>query len=473
MQLERIFDGPMLTPEEILQSRTERAGRQRERLASGCPCLVSFTLNIPGAVKQFPLAHAAFDVGLGLLSQELDGHITTRNLTSGAAGNEALLCVDLPPQAVKRRTAALEEEHALGRLFDIDVLDGAAVPVSRTALGLPPRRCLLCDREAKLCARAQAHSSEAVRLAVAQLLMNYFRDRAADQCAACATRALLYEVSVTPKPGLVDRANAGSHRDMDFFTFLDSSAALSPWFREFFCIGWDSAGQTASALFSRLRFAGKQAERAMFSAAGGANTHKGLIFSMGLLCGALGAAYFDSALGTERSDGACSESFPPVLAERVFRLCRELGECALSDFEADDMAETNGLRCFRAHQITGVRGQAAQGFPSVREIGIPNLHRWTAQGYSLNDAGAMTLLALLAAVTDTNMIRRGGSESARRRRAEARELLERIDKDSLHAKLSALDWAYQKENLSPGGSADLLALSFMAFFLEREGLLSP
>lgn len=459
MEFERIFDGPVLTAEAVLQSRTDRVQRQRECLALGHPCLVSFTMNIPGAIKQFPLVRSAFDVGLQLLRQELDGHIETQRLTSGTAGNEALVCVDLPPRQVKQRTVVLEEYHPLGRLFDLDVLDRAGVPISRTALGLPPRRCLLCGREAKLCARSQAHAPEAVRFAAARLLTDYFRDQAADRCGACATRALLYEVSTTPKPGLVDRANSGSHRDMDFFTFLDSSAALSPWFRELFCIGWTSAGQPVSTLFSRLRFAGRQAEQAMFSATGGVNTHKGLVFSLGILCGALGAVHAENPL--------------PLSKERVFRLCQELGQCALSDFQTDGTAETNGLRCFRAHQITGVRGQAAQGFPTIREVGLPSLRQWTAQGFSLNDAGAMTLLALLAAVTDTNMVHRGGLETSRRCQSQAQELLGQMTEESLYPQLNAMDQQYRNENLSPGGCADLLALSFMLFFLEQEGYLSP
>lgn len=458
MEFERIFDGPVLTAEEILQSRTERVQRQQEILKLGPPCLISFTMNIPGAIKQFSFARAAFQAGLQILQQELFGHTLNLRLTEGTTGNEALICVDLPPQQIKRHTVALEEYHPLGRLFDIDVLDSEGVSVSRTTLGLPPRRCLLCGREAKLCVRSQAHSLEAVRLAVAQLLVNYFRDQAADQCAACATRALLYEVSTTPKPGLVDRANSGSHKDMDFFTFLDSSAALSPWFRELFCIGWASAGQPVSTLFSRLRFEGKLAEQAMFSATGGVNTHKGLIFSLGMLCGALGAVQSENSL--------------PVPGEHVFQLCQELGRCALSDFETDGMPETNGLKCFHAYQITGVRGQAAQGFPIIREIGLPNLRRWTTQGFSLNDAGAITLIALLADVTDTNMVHRGGLETARQCQVQARELLDQINKDNFYSRLNTLDQRYIAENLSPGGCADLLAMSFMIFFLEQEGYLS-
>ena len=59
-----------------------------------------------------------------------------------------------------------------------------------------------------------------------------FKIQFTDRIAEFATRALLYEVSVTPKPGLVDRANAGYHEDMDFYTFLNSAVSLTPYFCE-------------------------------------------------------------------------------------------------------------------------------------------------------------------------------------------------------------------------------------------------
>ena len=458
MDVDRIFDGSPVTLEDVLQCRSDRARRQRELLTQGFPCLISFTLNIPGPVKQFSMARMAFQEGLNELHRELSGHIVHQVLTDADTGSEALLCVERPPQQVKARTAALEEYHPLGRLFDMDVLDAQGESLSRVSLGHPRRRCLLCGQDAKVCARSRAHSPESIRLAVAQLLDGYFRDQAADGCAACATRALLYEVSTTPKPGLVDRLNSGSHRDMDFFTFLDSSAALSPWFREMFCLGWNSAGRPAEELFRQLRFSGQQAEQAMYTATGGVNTHKGLIFSLGILCGALGAAHSGRPI--------------PVPMEQVLQLCRELGQCSLSDFSSAPAQETSGLRCFHAHQITGARGQAAQGFPAAVEIGLPSLRKWTARGLSLNDAGAMTLAALLAETEDTNMIHRGGLARAEKCRKDMDKLIPQLTADNVYHLLSQLDRQYIEANLSPGGCADLLALSFFLFFLEQQGYLS-
>ena len=86
--------------------------------------------------------------------------------------------------------------------------------------------------------------------------------READETTAArlACQALLYEAAVTPKPGLVDRANNGSHRDMDFFTFQASAAALWPYFARCVRIGSDTRALPPEETFARLRTAGKLAE---------------------------------------------------------------------------------------------------------------------------------------------------------------------------------------------------------------------
>ena len=108
--------------------------------------------------------------------------------------------------------------------------------------------------------------------------------RLADRIARDACRALLYEVNVTPKPGLVDRNNNGSHRDMDIFTFADSACALYPYFKS--CALQGLAGkENPQELFCSLRPLGREAEEQMKQATNGVNTHKGAIFFDGdFLC---------------------------------------------------------------------------------------------------------------------------------------------------------------------------------------------
>ena len=157
---------------------------------------------------------------------------------------------------------------------------------------------------------------ELIQWQTAKLFNDHFRDRSADLAASAAVRGLLYEVSTTPKPGLVDRNNSGSHSDMDFLHFW-TAALPDPMVPGIFCLGWDHADEADEQIFERLRYAGQRAETAMFSATHGINTHKGLVFASAILCGALGKVHAGKSL--------------PLPAEEVLSECRKLGSCSLGD----------------------------------------------------------------------------------------------------------------------------------------------
>lgn len=478
MKLQSILTGEPVALLEMLDARSARSERQKNLLKEkDARCLISFSLNIAGEVKSFPLALLAFDEGLSEIRKALGtARLLAFEESRKKTGPEAFFLLDADPQDIKKAVVSIEESHPLGRLYDIDVLGSDGLSLSRSALGLPVRTCLICGKNAKACARGRVHSVELVLWRTVQLLNDFFKNKAADTAAACAVRALLYEVSATPKPGLVDRDNSGSHKDMDFFTFLDSSAALIPCFRDFFSLGWDHGSEPDEQLFSRLRFAGTEAEAAMFQATGGVNTHKGLIFSSAILCGALGKI---SAAHVQVGDNG------PLPAEEILAVCRRLGECSLADFAGGAAGgtaghgplaaglQTAGELCHSRYGIAGARGEAAAGFPSVMTCGLPALKHWLSVGFSLNDAAVLSLLSLLSQVDDTNMIHRGGREEALRRKQEAGELLSEVTPENFKEKLTALDISYISGNLSPGGCADLLAVSLMFYFLENVGMVSP
>lgn len=481
MKLETIIKGTPVALPEMLDAREARAFRQRELLAlganvsseqSGIYSLISFSMNIAGEIKSFPLGLAAFDEGLKELRARIpEGAILHFEESRKNTGPEAFFLLSMEPTAVKQLTTSIEETHPLGRLFDMDVLCADGTSVSRSSLGLPARKCLICGENAKACSRSRNHTLEVILWRTAQILNDFFKGRAADTAAACAVRALLYEVSATPKPGLVDRNNSGSHKDMDFFTFLDSSAALIPWFRDFFCIGWEHCDETEAQIFSRLRFAGQEAESSMFTATNHINTHKGLIFAAAIILGALGKAYaVQNTLDT--TNAASSPQSTPVNQkvpiDTVLSLCSQLAEYSLSDFEREQ--KTAGARIHTAYGFTGARGEAASGFPSALTYGLPALKHWLQSGFSLNDAASLALISMISQVDDTNMIHRGGLELASKSKKEAGALLSEITPDNFKEKLNALDTAYIQKNLSPGGCADLLAISLLFLFLEDHNM---
>lgn len=494
MKYETIIKGTPATLPEILDARERRMFRQQELLreVNDSCSLISFSMNIAGEIKSFPLCEAAFNEGLKELRTRISAdkilHFEEHRANTGP---EAFFLLAIPALEVKKLTASIEESHPVGRLFDMDVICPGGASISRSAIGLAPRTCLICGQNAKACARSRNHTLEVILWRTAQILNDFFKGRAADAAAACAVRALLYEVSATPKPGLVDRNNSGSHKDMDFFTFLDSSAALIPWFRDFFCIGWDYCTEFDEQIFSRLRYAGQKAEAKMLAATKGVNTHKGLIFATAIVLGALGKVFAEqNGLASDNSTNCQLIINQPATLTKVIAFCQTLGSCALGDFEfcglsaarqqavnsqhsipmSQKKLPTAGERFHKTYGITGARGEAAAGFPSALTYGIPALKHWLGKGFSLNDAAALTLISLLSQVDDTNMIHRGGLDLALESKKEAGTLLEEITPDNFKEKLAALDTSYIEKNLSPGGCADLLAVSLMFLFLENAGM---
>ena len=466
MNLNDIITGTPVTSEKLRAARDRRILKKQKFLAQNqesTSCLVEFSLNIAGNIKVFPFARAAFREEVQELTDKLSRFSILRSeVHEETTGDFAVFLLGSPAVPVKKFLVSIEESHPLGRLFNLDVCGPDGISIKRHDLALLPRTCLVCGEDAHVCTAEKRHSMELIQWQTSRLFHEFFRDRSADLAASAAVRALLYEVSTTPKPGLVDRNNSGSHKDMDFFTFLDSSASLIPWFREFFCLGWDHSQESDAQVFERLRYAGQRAETAMFSATKGINTHKGLVFASAILCGALGKVHAGQAL--------------PLPAENVLAACRNLASCSLQDFqkrEPQTTAHTNGERIFSSYGISGARGEAAAGFPSAVRIGLPALKKWLAASLSLNDAAAMTLLTLISEVDDTNMVHRGGMELAVKSKKQAKCLLDAMTKDHFRETLRALDDQYIASNLSPGGCADLLAVSLMFYFLETCGMITP
>ena len=177
----------MVTLNELLASRDSRHAMQQKLLAehSG-KTLVCLTVVMPGSVKRnhqsLVVAHAAvkemienYELGvrsdeLGVTNDELGvgndelgvrygGRLIERDLETGY---EAYLITPLPLLEAKRIAVQIEDTHPLGRLLDIDIIDKDGVPVSRDRVGSRPRRCLVCDREARFCMRMRWHTQDEI-----------------------------------------------------------------------------------------------------------------------------------------------------------------------------------------------------------------------------------------------------------------------------------------------------------------------
>ncbi|WP_312645401.1 citrate lyase holo-[acyl-carrier protein] synthase [Hydrogenoanaerobacterium sp.] len=439
-----------VTLEHMLDARERRAVIQQQLLKQFGQTLISFTLNIPGEYKAFPIAKQAFEEGLLCIAQQLGRarfEIVLQQENIGTTGYECYLVVHADAGNVKPLLIAIEEGHPLGRLFDLDVFESNGVALRGEAYGRKERRCLICGGPVWVCARNRIHSSTELAFCAAKLMQDYFNRKYADTVAAHAQKALLYEVSITPKPGLVDRENNGAHKDMDIFTFIDSACVLVPYFRDCTLRGLNFQGEPEE-LFHLLRYPGMCAEDTMFAATGGVNTHKGLIFSLGILCGAMG---YLQRIGNHN---------PDCLAQ----VCGRMAGVTLGELQTG-CEQTHGRNVFTKYGLTGIRGEAANGFPHAWQYGLPMLRKMVDAGYSLNDAGAVALLHLIAHVEDTNIIHRSDKST---QEYISRSVAAFLNTDpSVEQMLDAarsLDVRCICRNISPGGCADLLAVSLMLFF---------
>ena len=441
-----------ITLAEMLEAREQRWHRQQALLAQYGETLLSFTMNIPGPVKNSNLILRGFRRGQARIEAQMQRcalPVHHREEQIAPTGCEAFYVISADSRRVKALCAEIEDGDDIGRLFDMDVLESDGRQVSRGELGLGGRTCLICGGPAKVCSSTRAHSVPQLQAAVSSLLEAAFRREDSELAAALAVRSLLYEVCTTPKPGLVDCANSGSHSDMDLFTFLSSAPVLYPYFKRCVETGMDTARLCAPETLQCLRWAGKEAEDAMFAATAGVNTHKGAIFSMGLVCAALGRLGRSHWRDTEAVLDACAE-----MTRGLSR--RELGQDR----------STAGQRIFQACGAAGVRGQAEAGFPGAGKAGLPVLESALTQCGDIHRSGCAALLAIIAATEDTNLIARSDRETQRSAAAQAADILGREPIPSRET-LEALDQAYIRRNLSPGGSADLLALSWFLHFLKE------
>lgn len=265
-----------------------------------------------------------------------------------------------------------------------------------------------------------------------------------DEVAALAHAALIGELETWPKPGLVSLVDSGSHRDMDARILARSADAIRPSFAELTRAGGRRAGM------AELRGIGIAAEAAMMAATGGVNAHRGAIFSLGLICAAEGAR----------------AGLPGTGEDRALAVGGIWGEAILG---GPAPAASNGGVAARRFGVGGAREEAAAGFPTIRGVGLPALREGRRrQPGDPAAARVHCFFALMAVLDDTNLLHRGGMEGLHFARAAARSFLAAggVGAPGWEDDAARLHRAFVARNLSPGGSADLIAATLLLDALE-------
>ena len=239
-----------------------------------------------------------------------------------------------------------------------------------------------------------------------------------------AERALRLELDTTPKPGLVDRRDNGAHKDMDYALMSKSISALRPYLTR---LAVESAKDIDPA---KIKEIGIEAEKAMLKATGGVNTHKGALFCIGLSVAA--ASYLASTTGSVEA-----YSFKELVSRAASEIPSARG--------------THGAEAKRSFKAVGALENARAAYPELFADWLPYYRSLEGDPFRCHK----TLLHIMTTLDDTNILHRRGAEGLAHAEAEAARLLE----DFSESGLSSLNKDFIRENISPGGSADMLSLT--------------
>lgn len=331
------------------------------------------------------------------------------------------------PLGVTVRFAGSEPEDALTRRYNelmAEILPGTSVAVVRQAW-----RPIDFVEIPRLEQKGKPLSATALRLALDEggfkEAMEYIPKSTVPYLVAdLAERALRLELDTTPKPGLVDRQDNGAHKDMDYALMSKSISALRPYLTR---LAVESAKDIDLA---KIKEIGIEAEKAMLKATGGVNTHKGALFCIGLSVAAASCL-------------ACSTG-----AVEAYSF-KELVSRAAS--EIPSARGTHGAEAKRSFKAVGALENARAAYPELFTDWLPYYLSLEGDPFRCHK----TLLHIMTTLDDTNILHRRGAEGLAHAEAEAARLLE----DFSESGLSSLNKDFIRENISPGGSADMLSLT--------------
>lgn len=453
-EINHYFEGKEPSLIEILNAKERIYNLQQECLIKHSCVLLGLSLLLPGGVKNAPIYDYIFKEGLNNIKE----YFKRNNIApseefseTSTTGYYALFCLNTNPLSLKQDMIILEESQPIARLWDIDIINSRGENISRTNIDTSKgvRKCLICNEEAKVCTKKRTHSINELREKIAELTIENLLAR---YISRKITRALINEVLLTPKPGLVDADNSGAHKDMDKNTFLKSAKALQPYFEKFIHHGYKNAKTEPIDVFNTIRKLGLEAEEAMCKATNKVNTHKGSIFLFGIIATAIGWLYGNNE---------------EINIDNIQSFTKKATIHILDELHDEKAKLTAGIILFRKYGLTGARGEVFSGYETAINFGLPTLKRY--KNHPVKYAQLQTLMQLIANNNDTNVAHRGGIENLEWMKATAESISNKNHSLSeLEYEIKLFDNECIERNLSPGGSADLLAVSNLFYTIETD-----
>ena len=263
----------------------------------------------------------------------------------------------------------------------------------------------------------------------------FIKEKVAAKLASFAVRSLLEEVRLTPKPGLVDSHDNGSHHDLTLQLMERSALSLEETFFEMAMASFEK--QPTRHLRERLAAIGRYGEQQMLAATGQVNTHKGAIWVLGLLTGA-------TAIQLTKTPDISS-------------ILTTAGAIASFEDRYKPGTTTNGDQVRRSFKIRSAKEEAVANFPSLQHTALPAWTRFANEPEPIRRLNV--LLSLMSVVDDTCILHRSNMEVLKQVQRQAEAI---INNGGMGIKANGEN--YQKLDrfithhwVSPGGSADLLA----------------
>lgn len=271
------------------------------------------------------------------------------------------------------------------------------------------------------------------------------------EISSLAVQAMIYEVSCYPSPGLVSPVSCGAHKDMDFFTFVDSASVLSKYLTLFVQEGFSD--NSYKEIFDSIRKIGIIAEQDMFVKTKGINTHKGMLFLMGISCAAIGKAIYEKK-SFKQIQSIIKEMTAGIVEKELMQL--------------NDMhAQSNGEKIFLKYKIDGVRGEVEKGIPTVFQFAL-DFYKENLE-LSINDRMVHTLIGIMQICNDSTIVHRHSVEVLEEVKEASREIIAIGGMKTIEGreKIDDLCKEFIKRNISPGGSADLLGITVFLSLVEE------
>jgi len=444
---------------QILTARENR-NQLRINIAKRDLVSISLTLNIPGFPKSNELYHTFFEV----IKKEIQIFYKARSVElkeeyniNDIAGDffiASVLSKSVSSHHLKKISEKFELEHKLGRFIDIDIFDINGNPISSERI----KECFFCLSYSAIdCMRSNRHSYEELREYQKIKIKEYLECRTSinicRELSSLALRSILYEVSLTPKPGLVDFNSSGVHKDMNYFTFLNSSSSISQYFFKIAMLGYRFKNDFSEAL-PVIRENGLQMENDMYISTNNVNTQKGIIFL-------LSVALFASAYIIANNDFFNITNFSQI--------SKKIGKALISELDKPCSVKTHGQICFEKYGKDlggGARYEVANGFKTTINSGYLLLSKVFPENLNfiqIQQVLQKVLFSIIANNNDTNVLYRSNLEILKE--------LKQIACISLNSKKydekKLLEFCKEK-NISPGGSADLLAVSIFLYFVNKK-----